>query len=55
MTTGFPVSPLPPATFLLISLCGIDLAQHQKYSIPFPVAASVLMTIVAVTSGGFAL
>ena len=53
MTTGFPVSPLTPATFLLLGLCGIDLAQHQKYSIPFLFSASVVMTIAAIAFGVF--
>jgi citrate-Mg2+:H+ or citrate-Ca2+:H+ symporter, CitMHS family len=35
MTTGFPVSPLTPATFLVVGLCGIDLADHQRFTIPF--------------------
>lgn len=47
MTTGFPVSPLTPATFLLVGLCGIDLSAHQKYSIPFLFAATIVMTVAA--------
>ena len=35
MTTGFPVSPLTPATFLVVGLCGIELADHQRFAIPF--------------------
>lgn len=53
MTTGFPVSPLTPATFLLVSLAGIDLADHQKFSIPVLWAASVIMTIAAALTGVF--
>jgi CitMHS family citrate-Mg2+:H+ or citrate-Ca2+:H+ symporter len=51
MTTGFPVSPLTPATFLLVGLTGVDLAEHQKFSIPFLWGASVLMTIAGVVFG----
>ena len=51
MTTGFPVSPLTPATFLVVGLCGIELADHQKFSIPFLFGASLLMTVVAVVLG----
>ena len=51
MTTGFPVSPLTPATFLVVGLCGIELADHQKFSIPFLFGASLLMTAVAVVLG----
>jgi citrate-Mg2+:H+ or citrate-Ca2+:H+ symporter, CitMHS family len=47
-TTGFPVSPLTPATYLVVGLSEISLAQHQRYTIPFLLAASLLMTIAAV-------
>jgi citrate-Mg2+:H+ or citrate-Ca2+:H+ symporter, CitMHS family len=53
MTTGFPVSPLTPATFLIVGLTGIDLAEHQKFSIPFLLAASVLMTLACAALGVF--
>jgi CitMHS family citrate-Mg2+:H+ or citrate-Ca2+:H+ symporter len=55
MTTGFPVSPLTPATFLLVGLAGIDLAEHQKFSIPFLWGASVVMTIACVLFGALPL
>jgi CitMHS family citrate-Mg2+:H+ or citrate-Ca2+:H+ symporter len=45
MTTGFPVSPLTPATFLIIGLAGIELRDHQKFSFPFLLTASLLMTL----------
>jgi CitMHS family citrate-Mg2+:H+ or citrate-Ca2+:H+ symporter len=53
MTTGFPVSPLTPATFLVVGLCGIDLAEHQRFTAPFLFAASVLMTLACVAFGVF--
>ncbi len=55
MTTGFPVSPLTPATFLLCSLCGVDLADHQRFSIPVLWLASIVMAIGAVVTGVFPL
>jgi len=55
MTTGFPVSPLTPATFLVAGLSGIELGVHQRFSIPWLFAASVVMTIAAVAFGVFAL
>jgi len=55
MTTGFPVSPLTPATFLIVGLTGIDLGDHQKFAIPFLFAASVVMTIACVLFGVFPL
>jgi citrate-Mg2+:H+ or citrate-Ca2+:H+ symporter, CitMHS family len=53
MTTGFPVSPLTPATFLVSGLAGIELADHQKYTFPFLFAASILMTAACVVLGIF--
>ena len=55
MTTGFPVSPLTPATFLAVGLSGIELGAHQRFTAPFLFAASVLMTIAAVAFGVFPL
>jgi CitMHS family citrate-Mg2+:H+ or citrate-Ca2+:H+ symporter len=55
MTTGFPVSPLTPATFLVAGLAGIDLADHQKYTFKFLFAASILMTFTCIVIGVFPL
>lgn len=46
-TTGFPVSPLTPATFLVVGLSEISLAQHQRFSIPYLFASSIIMTLAA--------
>lgn len=53
MTTGFPVSPLTPATFLIVGLCRIELAAHQKFSIPILWAASIVMTFACAAFGLF--
>ncbi len=55
MTTGFPVSPLTPATFLIVGLAGIELRDHQRFAFPFLLAASVLMTFASVLTGVFPL
>jgi citrate-Mg2+:H+ or citrate-Ca2+:H+ symporter, CitMHS family len=55
MTTGFPVSPLTPATFLLVGLAQVELREHQKFAFPFLLGASVLMTLVAAATGVFAM
>lgn len=55
MTTGFPVSPLTPATFLVVGLTGIELGEHQRFTGPLLLAASVLMTIACVLFGVFPL
>lgn len=55
MTTGFPVSPLTPATFLLIGLTKVDLGDHQKFTIPLVFATTIVMTIVSIIIGLFPL
>jgi len=55
MTTGFPVSPLTPATFLVAGLSGVELGAHQRFSIPWLYAASLVMTAAALLLGVFAL
>lgn len=51
MTTGFPISPLTPSTFLLVGLSGVDLAEHQKFSLPILWGASIAMALACVALG----
>jgi CitMHS family citrate-Mg2+:H+ or citrate-Ca2+:H+ symporter len=51
MTTGFPVSPLTPATFLVAGLSGIELGAHQRFAIPWLFAASLVMVAAAILFG----
>jgi CitMHS family citrate-Mg2+:H+ or citrate-Ca2+:H+ symporter len=51
MTTGFPVSPLTPATFLLVGLAGIDLADHQRFAFKYLFLLTLVMVAVAVLLG----
>jgi CitMHS family citrate-Mg2+:H+ or citrate-Ca2+:H+ symporter len=55
MTMGFPVSPLTPSTFLLVGLADLELGEHQKFTAPFLLGASVVMTLVCVLFGVFPL
>lgn len=55
MTTGFPVSLLTPSPLLLVGLAEIDFGEHQRFSIPYLWAASIIMTIAAVVFGNFPL
>jgi len=55
MTTGFPVSPLTPATFLLLGLAGVDLGEHQKKTIPLAFCVTIVMLIVSVIIGAVAI
>jgi CitMHS family citrate-Mg2+:H+ or citrate-Ca2+:H+ symporter len=54
-TTGFPVSPLTPATFLVVGLTGIELGEHQRFTAPWLFATTLVMTAVAVLIGVLAL
>jgi CitMHS family citrate-Mg2+:H+ or citrate-Ca2+:H+ symporter len=55
MTTGFPISPLTPATFLLTGLAGVSLADHQRFSLRYLWLTGIVMTTVAVVLGVFPL
>ena len=51
MTTGFPLSPLTPTTFLLVGLAGVDLGEHQKFTFKYAFLTTLVMTIVALIMG----
>lgn len=51
MTTGFPVSPLTGATFLLIGLTGVDLGEHQKKTIPYAFLITIVILVVSLLLG----
>jgi citrate-Mg2+:H+ or citrate-Ca2+:H+ symporter, CitMHS family len=53
MTTGFPVSPLTPATFLVVGLTRIELGEHQRFTAPWLFGATLVMTVAAVLFGVF--
>jgi CitMHS family citrate-Mg2+:H+ or citrate-Ca2+:H+ symporter len=55
MTTGFPISPLTGATFLLVGLTGVDLGEHQKKTIPYAFATTIVMLIVSIIIGAIAI
>lgn len=51
MTTGFPVSPLTPSTFLLVGLAGVDFGEHQKKTIPYAFIVTIVMLVVSIALG----
>ncbi len=51
MTTGFPLSPLTAATFLLIGLAKVDLADHQKFTFKYAFLTTLVMTLISVIIG----
>jgi CitMHS family citrate-Mg2+:H+ or citrate-Ca2+:H+ symporter len=55
MTTGFPVSVLTPATFLLVGLANVDIADHQRRTIPYAFGITALMTLAALATGALSL
>ncbi len=55
MTTGFPVSPLTGATFLLIGLAGVDLGTHQRKTIPYAFLVSIIILITSLLVGAITL
>jgi CitMHS family citrate-Mg2+:H+ or citrate-Ca2+:H+ symporter len=55
MTTGFPVSPLTPATFLLVGLANVDLGDHQRRTMPYAFGVTLLMSAAALATGALRL
>lgn len=55
ITTGFPISPLTPSTFLLIGLAGVNLEDHQRFTFKWAYGTTIVMTIVAVLIGAISL
>ena len=53
MTLGFPISPLTPATFLLVGLAGVEMGDHQKFTFPFLWIISIVMMTAAIILGVF--
>ncbi|WP_332631636.1 CitMHS family transporter [Halalkalibacter flavus] len=51
MTTGFPLSPLTAATFLLIGLARVELGDHQKFIFKWAFGTTIVMAIVAWITG----
>ncbi len=47
------LSPLVPSTYLLVSLAGIDLADHQRFTLLPAIATGVVMTIVGMIALAF--
>jgi len=52
-TTGFVVSPLTAATFLLVGMTKISLAELQRFCLPVLWGCSIFMTIFAASIGVF--
>ncbi len=50
-TTGFPLSPFIPATYVLLGLCGVPLGAHQRFTFAWAFGTTLVMTAVAVATG----
>jgi CitMHS family citrate-Mg2+:H+ or citrate-Ca2+:H+ symporter len=55
MTVGFPVSPLTPATLLLVGLAGVELGDYQRFTIPLAYLVSLVISFVCVIIGVYPL
>lgn len=49
------LSPLVPSTYLLVGLAGVELGDHQRFTLKWAVAICLLMGLVALASGAFLL
>lgn len=55
MTTGFPLSPLTAATFILVGMSGVQLGQHQRFIFGWAFATTLVMTAAALLTGAISL
>ncbi|MFG1964577.1 CitMHS family transporter [Nonomuraea sp. NPDC049028] len=55
MTTGFPLSPLTAATFILVGMSGVQLGQHQRFIFGWAFATTLVMTVAALLTGAISL
>jgi CitMHS family citrate-Mg2+:H+ or citrate-Ca2+:H+ symporter len=55
MTTGFPLSPLTASTFILVGMTKVDLGAHQRFIFRWAFGTTVVMTIVALTTGAISI
>lgn len=51
MTTGFPLSPLTAATFILVGMTGVQLGEHQRFIFGWAFATTLVMTAAAMLTG----
>ena len=55
MTTGFPLSPLTAATFILVGMTKVELGQHQRFIFLWAWGTTLVMTLVAFATGALTL
>ncbi|MFI7700512.1 CitMHS family transporter [Nonomuraea sp. NPDC049480] len=55
MTTGFPLSPLTAATFILVGMSGVDLGRHQRFIFAWAFGTTAVMTVAALLTGAISL
>ena len=51
MTTGFPLSPLTAATFILVGMSKVDLGDHQRHIFLWAFGTTIVMTVAALVTG----
>lgn len=55
MTTGFPLSPLTASTFILVGMTAVELGDHQRFIFKWAFGTTLVMTVVALATGGLSL
>ncbi|MGW4236878.1 CitMHS family transporter [Streptomyces sp. NPDC004749] len=55
MTTGFPLSPLTAATFILVGMTGVQLGDHQRFIFRWAFGTTLVMTATALLTGAIPL
>jgi citrate-Mg2+:H+ or citrate-Ca2+:H+ symporter, CitMHS family len=49
------LSPLVPSTYLLVGMVGIELGEHQKFTLPWALGSCLVFLMAALTVGAFPL
>lgn len=47
------LSPLVPSTFLLVGLAGVELGDHQRFTLKWAIAVSIVMGVAGMLTGSF--
>jgi CitMHS family citrate-Mg2+:H+ or citrate-Ca2+:H+ symporter len=45
------LSPLVPSTYLLVALAGVELGEHQRFTIMWAIAISMVLLLVVLLTG----
>ncbi len=51
LTLGWAITPLTPATLLMCGMCGLDLGEHQKFTLKYVWGLSIVLLVIMILFG----